>query len=218
MYQYIKGGDLKLIKEQVTKELNLIGLKSLNPPLFYNAEYGIRFEIGVGNVYDSNMEPRKEYIENALNRAMTIYRSGLKFPSFLVWKVNPQNEEESINLKNLFFRKIAPVLPHEELSDYVEAGSDTMNQTQFYWDLNKSEIPIDKVFYEIILGDIGGSADFVLSIYIVDVQSHVILQLYDDMGLDIVSYDKDRLLPVYKELKSWILDYDRKEIDDKFAD
>lgn len=200
------------------RELKLMGLKSLSPSLFYSTEYGIRFEIGVGNVYDSNMDPRKEYIENALSRALTIYRSGIKFPSFLIWEVHTQSKEDSINLKSLFFRKIAPVLPHEEFSEYVEVESEVVKQTQFYWDLNKGEISIDKVFHEIILGDIGGSADFVSSIYIFDVQRHVILQLYDDMGLDIVSCDKDRLLPVYKELKSWILDYDRKEIDDKFAD
>lgn len=207
-----------MLKEQMENELKLMGLKSLNPPLFYNAEYGIRFEIGLGSVYDSNMEPRKEYIEKALNRALTIYRSGVKFPSFLVWRVSPQNEDKSIKLKNLFCRKIAPIFPQEEFSEYVEDGNDVVKQTQFYWDLNKIEIPIDKLFYEIILGDIGGSADFVLSIYIVDIQNHVILQLYDDIGLDIVSCEKDKLLPVYREFNSWILDYDRKEIDDKFAD
>ncbi|TGE31087.1 DUF3885 domain-containing protein [Desulfosporosinus sp. Sb-LF] len=42
------------------------------------------------------------------------------------------------------------------------------------------------------------------------------LHLYDDRGLDIVSHDKNTLMPLYQELNEWILDYDSKRMDEMF--
>ena len=75
---------------------------------------------------------------------------------------------------------------------------------------------MDVLFREIIWGDLGGVLAFTSSVYIVDVENHVILHLYDDRGLDIVAYEKNTLSPLYKKLNEWILDYDRKEIDRVF--
>lgn len=77
---------------------------------------------------------------------------------------------------------------------------------------------MDKLFQEIILGDLGGSQDFVSSIYLFDAENHVMLHLYDDRGLDIVAHNKITLMPLYKKLNAWILDYDRREIDRIFLD
>lgn len=70
-----------LLKEQVQKELELLGLYSLKHPILYNCHYGIRFEIGAGEIYNNDMTPREEYVENALNRAMAIYNNGIKSPA-----------------------------------------------------------------------------------------------------------------------------------------
>jgi hypothetical protein len=63
---------------------------------------------------------------------------------------------------------------------------------------------------------IGGLREFVSSIYVFDVENHVMLHLYDDRGLDIVAYDKATLIPIYNKLNKWILEYDRKQIDKMF--
>ena len=62
---------------------------------------------------------------------------------------------------------------------------------------------MDVLFREIILGDLGGFLAFTSSVYIVDVENHVILHLYDDRGLDIVAYEKNTLSPLYKNLNEW---------------
>jgi hypothetical protein len=209
----------KLLKEQMQKELKLMGLNSLTPPIFYNGKYGIRFEIGVGDIYNKDKTPRKEYVGNALSRAMTIYNNGIKSPTLLMWQVYPQIGEDKRNFENLFSKKIIPILPQEEFSQDIEIDdNDVIRQTQLYWDLRKCKIPMDKVFREIILGDLGGSEDFVSAIYLFDVENHVMLYLYDDRGLDIVAYDKNTLLPIYEKFNTWILDYDREQIDKIFLD
>jgi len=92
----------------------------------------------------------------------------------------------------------------------------TLRQTQLFWNLKESRIPIDKVFREIIIGDLGGLQEFVSSVYLFAIENHVMLHLYDDRGLDIVSHYKNTLLPLYQELNAWILDYDREHINEIF--
>lgn len=99
----------KLLREQMQKDLRLMGLNSLKQPIFYNFQYSIRFEIGIGDIYNKNMTPQKEYVENALSRAMTIYNNGIKSPSLLMWEVYPESEEDKHNLESLFSKKIAPI-------------------------------------------------------------------------------------------------------------
>ena len=42
------------------------------------------------------------------------------------------------------------------------------------------------------------------------------LNIYDDRGCDVWSNDKEHLRIIYKRLNNWILEYNRKEIDEKF--
>jgi len=198
------------------KELQLLGLRSNMHPLFYNCKYGIRFEIGIEDIYDKDMTPRKEYIENALSRVMAIYNSGVKNPALLMWEVYPESEEDKNNFEILFSNKIIPILPQEEFSQFIDIDDNIIKQTQLFWDLKKSKIPMNKIFCEIIFGDIGGSKEFVSSVYIFDIENHTILHPYDDRGVDIVAYNKNTLTSIYQKLNSWILDYDRKQIDKTF--
>ena len=40
----------------------------------------------------------------------------------------------------------------------------TIRHTQLYWNLKESKIPMDKMFREILLGDLGGLQAFVSSV------------------------------------------------------
>lgn len=205
-----------MLKKQIQKELKLFGLNSFKHPIFYYCHTGIRFEIGVGDIYDNDSSPSKEYVENALNRVITIYNEGIKCPSLLTWEVYPQNDGEKHNFQIIFQEKIASILPQEEYSQDIKVDGNTTKITEFYWDLKKSKIPMEKVFREIILGDLGGVQEFVSSVYLFDIENHVMLHLYDDRGLDIVAHDKNTLMPLYQKLNTWILDYDREQIDKIF--
>jgi hypothetical protein len=208
-----------MLKQKVDKELKLLGMDSLEKPIFYNANIGIRFEIGVGEVYsriNGRLMPRKEYVNNALNRATQIYNIGIKSPEIMVWETYQEKGEDKNNYKNLFKEKIANVMPSEEFSQDIDYEGEIVAQTLLFWDLKNNSIPIEKVFREIILGDLGGSNEFVSSIFLFDVKNHVMLHLYDDRGLDIIAHGKNKLIELYKQLNTWILDYDRERIDKIF--
>jgi hypothetical protein len=208
-----------MLKQRVDEELKLLGLNSFEKPIFYNAYIGIRFKIGVGEVYNRKnrkLIPRKEYISNALNRVNQVYNMGIKSPEIMVWETYHENGEDKNTYRSLFKEKIINVMPSEEVTQDINCDGEIVKQTLFYWDLKNNNIPIEKVFREIILGDVGGSNEFVSSVFLFDVKNHVMLYLYDDRGLDIVSHDKNALMGIYKQLNTWILDYDREKIDKVF--
>lgn len=78
---YFTGGQ-DLFRELIKTELKTLGLDGFEHPIFYNGRYGIRFQIGVGKVYGKDGTPRKEYVENALFRAITILNRGIKIHVF----------------------------------------------------------------------------------------------------------------------------------------
>ena len=54
-------------------------------------------------------------------------------------------------------------------------------------------------------------------VYFVNPRTHVIMHMYDDRGLDMIATTKPALVSIYREFGSWILDYDREQIDDLFG-
>lgn len=53
-------------------------------------------------------------------------------------------------------------------------------------------------------------------LYFIDPEKHVNLHMYDDRGMDVIAAEREALRRIYSTLNDWILDYDRKEIDDTF--
>jgi len=173
----------------------------------------LRFEIGTGKVYNLLRLPRKKYVKAALDRVMALYKGSVCHPSILVWECDDVIDVDS--KLNVFIRKTSLTNPHEKI---VHNGNDNAfnKKVFYYWDLNACTFSAERLFKEIIIGDLGGSSEFIASIYIFDTKLNTIFHLYDDRGVDIVSGCKDTLLPIYEKYNSWILDYDRKRIDQIF--
>ena len=53
-------------------------------------------------------------------------------------------------------------------------------------------------------------------IYFVNIDKKHIFNAYDDRGVDIVAAVKETLRPIYEKYNNWLLDYDRKEMDNLF--
>jgi len=53
-------------------------------------------------------------------------------------------------------------------------------------------------------------------VFFINIDKKIILQMYDDRGLEIISADKETLRPIYKQHNEWILEYDRELIDKQF--
>ena len=68
---------------------------SLRPPLFYNWEIGIRFELGVGWDRENNYE-NSPYVQRVYKRAITLFES-------LHTREKEDLEMEKLNTKRGFF-------------------------------------------------------------------------------------------------------------------
>ncbi|WP_454191127.1 DUF3885 domain-containing protein [Paenibacillus sp. Marseille-Q7038] len=55
-------------------------------------------------------------------------------------------------------------------------------------------------------------------IYLYNKTKGILFHMYDDRGCDVFSFEKDTLLPIYHSYRKWILDYNRYEIDELFAE
>ena len=49
--------------------------------------------------------------------------------------------------------------------------------------------------------------------YFINTSKDLIVHLYDDRGMDIISINPDNLKALYKKYNQWILDFDRERID-----
>ncbi|WP_051404786.1 DUF3885 domain-containing protein [Bacillus cihuensis] len=55
------------------------------------------------------------------------------------------------------------------------------------------------------------------SCFIINTNTSTIFHMYDDRGLDLLANHNDTIKHIYQKYSSWILDYDRKEIDEDFV-
>lgn len=54
-------------------------------------------------------------------------------------------------------------------------------------------------------------------IFIVDFDKGIVLHIYDDRGMDVVSIRRESLIPHYNQFSRWLLDYDREQMDQIFG-
>lgn len=205
-----------LYEEKMKKAIGQFGLKDIVHPVFYSCDFGIRFKIGVGEIYDNLKNVNSEYVATALNRAVELFNVALPTPSLLMWEIYPQTAEDEDWLMNELENRISLGVPHQRT---IENDNEvTIRRIRLYWDLEKIDLEYQRLFKEIILGDLGGFPHLVSSVFLFDLNCCVMFHLYDDRGLDIVSKDKETLIALYRKFNSWILDYDRKIIDARFEE
>lgn len=53
--------------------------------------------------------------------------------------------------------------------------------------------------------------------FLVDPVRQVLVHIYDDRGMDVISLQRDTLLALYKKHSDWLLDYDRERIIEAFG-
>lgn len=215
-----------MLAERFEAMLHSLGMERLEHPLFYHAPVAIRFEIGGDEpVYlepaylDENTEkltPNPAYVQSALERAVTIYRSLPSPPDVLRIDGYP-DEEPAKSLLTAIRQRTGLPAPHEQITAMeMDEDGDTHSQVQFYWNLSKISFQPEHLLREIILGDIGGWSGFVSSVYLTG-PGPFLCHLYDDRGLDVLGSSRELLLPLYHQFHDWILEYDLEKIDQLFA-
>jgi hypothetical protein len=220
----LKDNNVLTTKQEYSQFLNcnFKGLR-LRKPLFYGWNYGLRFNLQFG---DTDTD---EYFKEVARRASIIFKTVFDNSDkvFLVF-MDYKYKRRKIRFSNFTFKQIDN-LKKTEVS-YIK-------EKQLYESDNKFDIrnvaiikvTAERINQNNILTAIGHSDfpprqprldenGFLISkeIYFINIDKKLIFHMYDDRGLDLVSAEKETLIPVYKKHNDWILDYNRKQIDKQF--
>ncbi|AQZ47980.1 hypothetical protein ERICIV_01733 [Paenibacillus larvae subsp. larvae] len=195
--------------------LDKFGDLELKKPLFYNARYGLRFDLG------SDLEINQGRVEQVYYRSKSLFyeinsnEDELFFVIFAdFWNDEPMLtiKDEVINvfqnyLKDFSIAEINQVvIPYR----YKEDDEDDTMTLRVYIKRKVKDIKLDDLLVSMADGNVYGD------IYLINSKKHVIYDLYDDRGLDIISCYKESLYKLYTDYNNWILEYDRKRIDKIF--
>jgi hypothetical protein len=198
---------------------------NLRPPLFYNWEIGIRFELGVEWNREYDYE-NSQYLKGVYNRALTLFNS-LHSPDeeiLVVMDVNDYGDRKSYTQKGRLFspyvfeKSVLYKLKHIEIPFIsLKDNEDGKYKTHRFTLKGKtSDIKCIPLLKAICHQDLGIKPSIFHRIYFLNIKRKTIFYVYDDRGCDLLSASPEPIRDIYNKFNHWILDYDRDEIDKVF--
>ena len=201
---------------------NFKGLR-LRKPLFYSWDFGLRFDLQVSET-DTD-----KYFQEVTRRASTIFQTAFDNSDkvYLVF-IDYKYKRRKIRFSNFTFKQIDNV----QKTEICYSKELRLYEPDDKFDIRNIAIiklTANRINHKEILAAVGHS-DFpprqprldqngfftAKEIYFVNIDKKLILHMYDDRGLDLISADKETLKPIYKKHNDLLLDYDRERIDKQF--
>lgn len=205
---------------------NFKGL-NLESGLFYSWSNSIRFEISPP--IRSNNE--KEFFEQAFNRSITLFKKVFESSDeiLLVTNVNTITKDLYIQKRPLnVYKKYVKQkqrLYQIQYRSFVSENKDEDDDIthQFILQCKSDDIKYAQLLKAICYEDfphqntiLKNNQQSGYDIYFINITRNIIFYLYDDRGCDVLAVDKETIRFLYEEYNGWILDYDRKDIDNLF--
>ena len=215
---------MQTIKQEYIQFLNdnFKGLR-IKQPLFYSWDVGLRFDLQFGSA------DTVEYFDEVVRRASAIFETAF-FETDKVFLVlmEYKYKRRKIRFSNFTFKHIDKLIR----SEVIYTKRKRLYEPSDKFDIRNIAIvklTAERINHKIILAAIGNSDfpareprldknGFLTSkeIYFMNIDRKLILHMYDDRGLDIISAKKETIVSIYKKHKDIILDYDREQIDKQF--
>jgi len=193
----------------------------IKKPLFYRWNIGLRFDLQVGK---TNTD---EYFRIVQKRANTLFESAFKSDDEIFLVLNEfKRRKRKIRVRNFIFSQIKNLeknkIGYRRLLRLFDV--DKFDR----WNQGIIKTTIEQFNYKNILAAIGNN-DFPSreprldllggftskEIYFINIKKSLIFHMYDDRGLDMIASDVKTLHPIYEKYNDWILDDDRKIIDEQ---
>jgi len=201
---------------------NAFGWRGFPFGLLYHAQFGLRFELG------GDLEGPLRFVQ-ALDRARAVAsavfsESQTLFVTFSIYGEEHATRRQSAaiqQLRQIGFRHPigAPTkVAENDQGHFAEFGGDLYR----YWyaaQFDRDEASVTALLWASIARemDITPKARWVDTIHIADINKRLALTAYDDRGMDVIGPSQSALSLIYRKFDSWLLDYDRAEMDAKFS-
>ncbi len=213
------------MRKTIQKELNKLLPNSGRKSIF--GEFSIRFELGgEGN---SNTLKR---INQATERGIEIYKQAIGENEIIIlieeWEDSWIREKPPVNylhklLNNHNLKRIKGPFQRTYFENNSEGKKIEKNfEDKLECDLSIGKIKLSLNEAELIIKGIAslemGEEPFITQrVYFFEPKTQIGFNIYDDRGCDIWSNSLEIIKPIYENLNSWILDYNRKEINEMFV-
>ncbi|WP_264805022.1 DUF3885 domain-containing protein [Cytobacillus sp. NCCP-133] len=186
----------------------------LDNQLFYNVNFGIRYELGNPYEVDEN-----KYMKQVYFRSITLFEEIFCDTDIFHLIVDKRGNKNSTKFlqKYLNNKELRYKLKYKKIIN-CDLNFPENETNRFYLECNKKDIYYKKLLMSI------GNKDFNIQpkiksdeeCYFVNLQKGIIFNQYDDCGVDIVASSKELIHPLYQKYNSWILQYDKERIDSMF--
>ncbi|MGS4885049.1 DUF3885 domain-containing protein [Roseibium sp. MB-4] len=191
----------------------VFGVERLPDGLFYQFEYGLRFELG-GTL--GMQQPIRRFVQ-AHQRSTKIAEAVFDNTDSVYALIVGYGIDGKIYSK---FKGLKSVYSDFRKHNYAIKWDGVSGSADEYWYFHR--VGSSWEIAELLWLDIAAEmqvrpAASNTRTYILDFKKAVILHAYDDRGLDLVSVQRSPLLKPYDEFRHWLLSHDIERIDRKFA-
>lgn len=206
--------------------LDRFDVKSLDA-LFYETPIALRFELGGDWEVEGRQVPR---MLQAVDRARAITEAVFAGSTTVKAVIQTWGHRRP-GPRNVVFRRLAAMgftaAPHyegryrhpdEDAADpydqfFLSEATDAEDRATLIWDACACEIGIGPSSPFISVGSFNQFRSL-----LVDFERGLLVNVYDDRGMDVLAIDREALRPIYARFNAWLLDYDRAAMDANFAD
>ena len=187
----------------IEQAFDKFGKQSFQHAIFYSNQKCLRFELSEGREEDSYVHMFTSALHKSTQIIETIFENKeevsicLAFPgdSYLSnFSVFNQIKHLQINIPKVNFK----------LKEWVE--DDEWNRNYLFFKLDKLEL--HKLIFGKLGAELGIKPSFWFDLYIYDIDLGVLVNPYDDRGMDVVGTNEFMIKRLYKQYHSWLLNYD----------
>jgi hypothetical protein len=188
--------------------------KAFLRPLFYRYPNGIRLELSEGgspvNEFLVAMTKAERVCENVFRgvEEVTAILSVRAWGSIFEYR----EELRALHRTGIVIPKDR-ILWLERIEDSDEDEEDNL-WARLIFNVEKSVIR--NLLWCALSRDLGITPSPCLDVYLANLEDQVLLFPYDDRGMDVVGPNNERLSELYKEFRSYALEYDRAQMDATF--
>ena len=201
----------------------------LERPLFYKYSYGLRFEIGPADIAiwnEDNNSLNVEYFDLAFERAMSVFNASFESTDEIELSYQIFSDgRKKIKKRSFIFNQISNIEKSKiEFTSHRDIYPDDLDYKSECWKrvtisgIRAADVNSEQIIEAAINTDFGTRKPQIRGeCYLINKTKRLVLNLYDDRGMDVVSTDKEALQALYKSHNKLILDYDREHIDKVFS-
>jgi hypothetical protein len=200
-------------------EIDFSNLK-IQKPLFYNWPIGLRFEIGPPEI-GTGIGLNDLYFKEAHKRSVAIFeacfangdeiivvyqqysdgRKKIRKSNYVLKQIEKNGKFEQYDVRDIY-----------ELEYKCKCWKRVIVQG-----LKRDDINYSNILLALVNTDFARRPSTNGECYFINSTTGLILNLYDDRGMDVISKTSEVLKPIYERFNDWLLDYDRKDMDSVFA-